>query len=138
MSVARLSLVVFSGDFARVHYAMAMAAAALASNTPATLFFTMGACRALTRPSADGSPGWHCLDGAAAEADAALKAKGLAGFAELLDACAVLGATMMVCEMGLKAIGLGLDDLDPALTISRGGLVTFLAEAEGDGGMVFV
>jgi len=136
MSVARLSLVVFSGDFARVHYALAMAAAALASDTPATLFFTMGGCRALARPGADGTPGWHGLDGA--DADAALKAKGLAGFDDLLEACAALGATMMVCEMGLKAIGLGLDDLDPALTISPGGLVTFLADAEGDGGMVFV
>ena len=138
MPVARLSLVVFSGEFDRVHYALAMAAAALASNTPATLFFTMGGCRALARRRADGGPGWHGLDGDAAIADAALAAKGLAGFADLLDACVALGASLMVCEMGLKAIGLGLDDLDPALAITPGGLVTFLADAQGDGAMVFV
>ena len=43
----KLSLVLFSGSYDKVHYALAMAAAALASNTPATLFFTMGAARAL-------------------------------------------------------------------------------------------
>jgi len=138
MPVARLSVVVFSGAFDRVHYALAMAAAALAANQPATLFFTMGGCRALARRRDDGCPGWHALDGEAASADAALRAKGLAGFADLLEACVALGATLMVCEMGLKAIGLGLDDLDPALIVSPGGLVTFLADASPDGAMVFV
>ncbi|HLN24717.1 MAG TPA: hypothetical protein VK558_12105, partial [Patescibacteria group bacterium] len=111
----RLSVVVFSGAFDKVHYALAMAAAAVASNTPATLFFTMGAARALLAEDAAG-PGWRVLhpteDGAAPlAADAALTAKGLGGFEELLSACVALGATVMVCEMGLRALGLDLAQL---------------------------
>ena len=56
----KLSIVVFSGAFDKVHYALAMAAASLAVNTPATLFFTMGASRALLAEDADG-PGWRHL-----------------------------------------------------------------------------
>ena len=47
-----LSLVVHSGDFDKVHYALVLAASAAAIGTPATLFFTMGACRALGADSA--------------------------------------------------------------------------------------
>ena len=40
---SRLAIIVFSGDYDRVHYALAMASAAAAVSRPATLFFTMGA-----------------------------------------------------------------------------------------------
>ena len=40
-SPRKLSLVVFSGSFEKVHYALVMASAALASGREATLFFTM-------------------------------------------------------------------------------------------------
>jgi peroxiredoxin family protein len=128
MSVDKLSLVVFSGDFERVHYALAMAAGAVASNRAVTLFFTMGAARALVD--------WRALPGAAADAD--LRAKGLAGFDELLDACVALGVTIMVCEMGLKALGIDAASLRGDLPITPGGIVTFLADASKDGGMLFI
>jgi len=138
----RLSVVVFSGAFDKVHYALAMAAAAVASNTPATLFFTMGAARALLAEDAAG-PGWRVLhpteDGAAPlAADAALTAKGLGGFEELLSACVALGATVMVCEMGLRALGLDLAQLRADVPVTPGGLVSFLADASCHGAMVFV
>ena len=41
----KLSLVVFSGDFDKVHYALVMASAAAAIDTPVTLFFTMEGAR---------------------------------------------------------------------------------------------
>ena len=55
----RLSIVVHSGAFDRVHYALMMAAAAAAVDRPVTLFFTMGATQALRRPD-----GWVNLSGA--------------------------------------------------------------------------
>ena len=42
----RLSVVLLSGDFARVHYGLCMASAAAALERPVTLFITLGALRA--------------------------------------------------------------------------------------------
>lgn len=138
----KLSLVLFSGGYDRVHYALAMAAAALASNRAATLFFTMGAAKALLAPDETG-PGWRSLhateDGIPPlAADAALTEKGVGGFEELLAACVALGATVMVCEMGLRAMGIAPESLRPDVPVTSGGLVTFLADAERQGAMVFV
>lgn len=133
----RLSIVVFSGDFDKIHYALVMAAAAVASNTPVTLFFTMWAGRALERDQA-----WKrlkCSDGASAIAmDSRFKDKNVADFETLLEACVALGVTFMVCEMGVKALGMNPDDLRPDIPITKGGMVTFLADASKDGAMVFV
>ena len=65
MTPDKLSIVVFSGDFERVHYALATAAAAAAVDRPTTLFFTMEAIHALARRRGDGTPGWTALEGAA-------------------------------------------------------------------------
>ncbi|MBC7951235.1 MAG: DsrE/DsrF/DrsH-like family protein [Rhodospirillaceae bacterium] len=132
MPADKLSIVVFSGEFDRVHYALVMAAGAIATNTPVTLFFTMGAAKALKK---DG--GWRQLPGAV-EADAGFQAKNLAAFEELLDACVALGVTFMVCEMGLKALGLDPADLRDDVPLTQGGVVTFLADASKDGAMLFV
>jgi peroxiredoxin family protein len=139
----QLSLVVFSGTFERVHYALTMAAAAVAANTPATLFFTMGAAKALLKPDADGTPSWHKLPlaenpGTAATMNAGFAANRIATFDDLLDACIALDVTFMVCEMGLKALGIPAEDLRPDIPIASGGLVTFLADASRHGGMMFV
>ncbi len=138
----KLSIVVFSGAYDKVHYALTMAAAALAVNTPVTLFFTMGALKAL-QPVTDGSGGWHDLlpaeDGViASKADAQLIAKKLAGFEEILSACVSLGANFMVCEMGMRTMGFEGKPLRDDVPRSEGGLVTFLADASKTGAMVFV
>jgi len=138
----KVSIVVFSGGFERVHYALATAAAAVASNVPATLFFTMGAARALCAAGADGLPAWHRLpveEGAgAAETDAMFRGRGIAGFEELLDACVALGVRFMACEMGLKALAIDPADLRSDIPLAAGGLVTFLADASKHGAVVFV
>lgn len=138
----KLSIVVFSGDFDRIHYALVMAAAAVATNTPVTLFFTMWAGRALEAPLADGRPAWTRLkasDGRSAAAmDEDFKAKGIGSFEDLLEACVGLGVTVMVCEMGLKALGMALEGLRPDVPVTPGGVVTFLADASRDGAMLFV
>lgn len=139
----KLSLVVFSGSFDKVHYALAMAAAALAVNKPVTLFFTMGAARALLANNGQNAPGWHGLhpteDGLSpAEAEANLLTRKLGGFEELLAACSALGGTIMVCEMGLKALDLDQAALRDDITITPGGLVTFLGDASRLGAVVFI
>ena len=139
----KLSIVVFSGAFDKIHYALVMAAAAVASNTPVTLFFTMWAGRALESPAADGTPAWHRLpvsEGGqtAAGMDAQFKARGVADFEQLLEACVALGVTVMVCEMGLKALGMDPDALRPDVPVAKGGVVTFLADASKNGGMMFI
>ncbi len=123
-----LSLIVESGGFQRVHYALAIAAAAAAIGRPATLFFTMGALRAL-----EAERGWRALPGA--EADARLAAAGCADFETLLASCAELGVAFMACEMGLKAIGLPRARLRGDLAIADGGLATLLLQ---DGELVVV
>ena len=134
MAPGKLSLIVFSGDYAKVHYALAAAAAAAAIDRPATLFFTMGAARALC--AADGAPGWRALPGAGADAE--LRARGVAGFAELLDSCAELGVRFMVCEMGLRAAGIAPEALRRDLAIDVAGLVSFYNDADPGGAMLFV
>lgn len=107
-------------------------------NTPVTLFFTMGAAKALMKDH-----GWKRLPASetgisAADMDADFQAKNLAGFEELLEACVALGVTVMVCEMGLKALGLDAADLRGDVPVAQGGIVTFLADASKDGTMLFI
>ncbi|MSO64987.1 MAG: hypothetical protein EXQ85_04180 [Alphaproteobacteria bacterium] len=137
----KLSLVVFSADFDKVHYALATASAALAVNIPATLFFTMGAIRALGAGTGPASPGWHGLatgDGRPAHlVDNEFGRRGVGQFEELLGACVELRATFLICDMGLRAIGLTLADLRRDISYSEGGLVTFLNDARHDGLALF-
>ena len=136
----KLSIVVYSGAFERVHYALAAAAAAAAIDTPATVFFTMEATRALAK--GDAAPGWHALPtehgGAAAERDASLRARGVAGFEELLESCVALDVKFLVCEMGLRAVALEATALRDDVPYREGGLVTFLTDASATGAMLFI
>lgn len=122
----KLSIIVQSGEFGRVHYALVLASAALATGKPVTLFFTMDGTRALTA-------GW-----ADTAREDALRSKGLATFEELLDACRELDATFMVCEMGLRACGLAAADLRPEIPLTEGSAVSFLADASATGAMLFI
>ena len=138
----KLSIIIYSGDYGRVHYALAMASAAAAINRPVTLFFTMGAIRALTKPV---KGGWGALPvtddtghGTGAAQDHAMAEKGLATFEELLTACVTFKVTVMVCEMGLRAVDLTLDDLRTDVPYKEGGIVSFLADASATGATIFI
>ncbi|HKK31626.1 MAG TPA: hypothetical protein VKA18_14675, partial [Alphaproteobacteria bacterium] len=75
-----LGMIIQSGAVDRIHYALLFAAGAAAAGQPVTLFITMAGCRAFEGlasmlPAEDGgSPDAY---------EANLKAKGIAGFAEL-------------------------------------------------------
>jgi peroxiredoxin family protein len=124
----KLSIVVFSGSYERVHYAFAMASAAAAVDRPVTLFFTMEAIRAL---AAAGAPDW-----AAEEREN--QRKGVATLAELREACLHLGVGFLVCTMGLRSVGLTVESLRPELALREAGIVAFLNDASRDGAMLFI
>ena len=140
----RLSLIVFSGDYDRVHYAFVMASAAAATNRPVTMFFTMGAIKALLAPGTNNAPGWAILGPGEngetpVDRDSSHAKAGVATLEELLLACADMNVTMGVCEMGMVAEGLAATDLRDDVSVTQGGMVSFLAEAENDNGrIVFV
>ncbi|EWY37286.1 hypothetical protein N825_20840 [Skermanella stibiiresistens SB22] len=133
-----LSLVVFSGGFDRVHYALVMASAAAATNRKATLFFTGRAVLALKSAG-----GWHGLDPAddgssPEDRNVHFGRSGVAEFEELLEACVALGVTVMVCEMALRAIGMTASELRDDVPVQTGGVVTLLNGAAADGDMLFI
>lgn len=139
----KLSVVVYDRHFDKVHYALVMASAAAAIGRPATLFFTMQACRALVGAGADGAPGWAAMPlsdgpGSGAERDAQYAAARVATFEELLSACVALGVRFLVCEMGLRAIGLERATLRDDVPVEEGGVVTYLGDASRDGAMLFI
>ena len=142
MTPPGLALVLHAGDFPRVYYALALAAAALAANQPVTLFFTMGAARALLAAD-DAGPGWRALlpgeDGLSPlAADQSLRDKGLGGFEEFLTATVALGGAIMVCEMGLRACDLEGRVLRTDVPIAPGGLVTFLSSQRAGDRLLFI
>jgi len=139
----KLSMVVFSGQYDKVHYALVMASAAAATDTPVTLFFTMEATRSLLKPDTSEAPGWSlqntstCLE-TGADMDARFQDTQVADFETLLSACVELGVRFMVCEMGLKAMDLTRDELRADVPIEMGGVVTFLNDAHKDGSVLFI
>ena len=137
-----LSIVVFSGDFERVHYALVLASGTAALGTPTTLFFTMGATRALLASDAEGIPGWRNLPAAenrtGGEADDDFRAKGVAGFEDLFAACVELDVRFLVCEMGLRALGLDRDSLRTDASFEHVGVATLMNGTSTDGSLLFI
>lgn len=142
----KLSIIVFSGDFDRIHYALVTASAAAAIDMPVTLFFTMGASRALLAPIDGGAPAWRTLpvgdSGAVGEnggqIDDGFKTRTVANFEELLGACVALDVRFMVCDMGLRALDLEGAQMRDDVPVESGGMVTFLNDASRTGQMLFI
>ena len=115
-----LSIIVRSGKYEDAHYALAMASAALAVNQPAVLFFTMGGLRALMQPPA--LEDW--------QRDALNRERGVGDFETLLQACIELGARFIVCEMGLRSLGIDRAGLRADVPFTIAGIVTLLEETK--------
>jgi len=116
-----LSIIVRSGKYEDVHYALAMAGAAVAVNKPAVLFLTMAGISALM-----GSPpsleDW--------ERDALNRQRGVGDFETLLQACVELGVRFIVCEMGLRSLALDRTKLRADVPFTVAGIVTLLEETK--------
>ncbi len=115
-----VSIIVRSDKYEDVHYALAMASAALAVNQTAVLFFTMGGLRALMIPPALAD--W--------ERDALNRQRGVGDFETLLQACIELGARFIVCEMGLRSLAIDRAALRSDVPFTVAGVVTLLEETK--------
>lgn len=118
-----LGILLESGGHARGHYALVVAAGAAALGRAVTLFATNQGCLLLADPTP------LLTDPREAE----ITARGVAGVATLLEACAELGVRYIACDAGLKAEGLTGLALAPGVEVA--GIVTFL-DAVGDGQIV--
>ena len=116
---ASLGLIVLSGDYLRVHFALMTAAAAAAIDRRVVFFVTMDAIPLLV-----GCEGWRQLDGASRDDD--MKARGVADIETLLDACRALDVSFIVCESGLRATRWDADSLRDDTDIEVAGLVTLI------------
>jgi peroxiredoxin family protein len=116
-----LSVIVRAGDYESVHYGLALAAAALAVNKPAVLFFTMNGIRALMGPPPD-LEDW--------DRDALNLGRGVGDFETLLQACIELGARFIVCEMGLRSLAIDRASLRTDVPFTVAGIVTLLEETK--------
>ena len=121
MSEGGLSIIVRSGKYEDVHYALALAAAAVAVNKPAVLFFTMAGIRALTGPP-------PALEDWAR--DAINRQRGVGDFETLLQACVELGVRFIVCEMGLRSLAIDRTTLRADVPFTVAGIVTLLEETK--------
>ncbi len=127
----KLSFVVFSGDYARVHYALVMARAAAAIDKAVTLLFTMDGARTLLKKDAPGAPDWS-------GEEAANAAKGIATIEEMLAACVELGVVFMACDMGLTACDIDRAYLRADIEVGHGGAAAFIRDASRHGTILFV
>jgi peroxiredoxin family protein len=122
----KLGVLLLSGAHDRAHYAFVVASGAAALGREVVVFATNAGCRALCGD-------WSGLDGAGR--DAVVRSRGVAGLAELRDACTQMGVRMIACEAGLRS-----EALDPGLllpSVEVAGIATFLA-AVGPGQVITI
>ncbi|HEX3982939.1 MAG TPA: hypothetical protein VHX12_04535 [Acidisoma sp.] len=113
-----LSILLISGEHERAHYAFALAAGAAALGRRCLIFATNRGCLALAQD-------WSGLDHA--DRDETLRARGLAGLAELRAACLELDVRLLACDAGLKSEAIPVALLLPQVAVS--GIAAFLAES---------
>ncbi|MFN3230814.1 MAG: DsrE/DsrF/DrsH-like family protein [Alphaproteobacteria bacterium] len=126
MAIDKLSLVLHSGDFSRLHYGMVLAATGVGTAKPVTILFAGDAVRLLAKSFV------------VPDEEHRIKALRVAGFEELLTSTRDLGARLLVCETALALAEIKEADLRDDLNLEITGAATFLADASADGQMLFV
>jgi peroxiredoxin family protein len=119
-----LGVLLLSGAHDRAHYAFVVASGAAALGRSVVVFATNAGCHALFTD-------WSGLTDAAR--DERIRAAGVAGLAELREACLEMGVRLIACEAGLRAEG--LDPSDLLQNVEVAGIATFLG-AIGSGQIV--
>ncbi|WP_083901306.1 DsrE family protein [Azospirillum sp. B4] len=121
-----LSIVLQSGGFDRVHYALVLATAAAAIGRPTLLFVTGGALPFLL--AGDGWTGLGAADDGSSPADRERQyaAGNIATLAELAESLTPLGVRVIACEMGWRVLGLDRPALRDDVTVETAGVVTLL------------
>ena len=99
-------------------YDVARAAGAAALGRQVVLFASNGGCRALLTD-------WSGLGDAGR--DQRVRDAGVAGLAELREACVEMGVRLIACEAGLRAEAIQASGLLPGVEIA--GVATFLSAA---------
>ena len=129
----KLSIILFSGDFDKIHYGLVTASASAAINIPVTLFFTMAATKSLVK--GPNNQWWEISGGktfgskkTAREINQLYEEQKIANFEELLNACVTMKVKFMICEMGLRALNIESSDLRNNIPIKIGGIVSFLED----------
>ncbi|WP_239020349.1 DsrE family protein [Novacetimonas pomaceti] len=115
-----LAILLLDGGYERAHYALVLAASALALGRSVVLFAAGGGVHALARD-------WRGLRDSGRDADMA--ARGVATFATLRDAVVELECGLLACEAGLRVCDLAPDALLPSVRVA--GVPTFLDAARG-------
>ena len=121
-----LGILLLSGAHDRAHYAFVLASGAAALGRRVVLFATNAGCHALFTD-------WSGLLDAAR--DERVRAAGVAGLAELREACREMGVRMIACEAGLRAEA--LDATRRMTGVEVAGVATFLS-AVGPGQIVSI
>tara|TARA_B100001123_G_C15176463_1_gene973538 strand:+ start:526 stop:924 length:399 start_codon:yes stop_codon:yes gene_type:complete len=125
-----LSLIVFEGEFTRVHYALSIAAVSAAADKKTVLFFAGNACVCLTK-----NLGWKNLKNSNKNLD--YINLGQPDFEQILKSCIDLSVSFMICEMGLSLLKIKKNLLRNDVNISEGGLFTFLQDSS-KGQIIFI
>ena len=142
-TLEKLSIIIYDHNFDKIHYALVIASAAAAIGKPTTLFFTMGATRALLENYDDNPEPWSKMPlsnshGTGEEQNEVFREMGIATFDELIEACIQFEVKFLVCEMGVKANKFEHKAFRKDLKIQHGGLVTFLNDVSKDGAILFI
>ncbi|MCD6035491.1 MAG: DsrE/DsrF-like family protein [Rickettsiales bacterium] len=135
-----VAIFLYSGEFDKVHYALTVAFAAVSANRPTTLLVTMGACKAFAFRY-DKTKRWNTLplsestDSIAVttpkELNSYYRSQDIPMFEPLLNDCIRQGAKFLMCDMGLRAMGIIEEELFPECKFIITPLSQFLQDAQG-------
>ena len=117
-----VSVIVRAGDYESVHYALALASRRTRRQQAGGAVLHHG-----RHPRPDGPAARRSTTGRAMRRTAQ---RGVGDFETLLQACVELGARFIVCEMGLRSLGIDRAGLRADVPFTIAGIVTLLEETK--------